>query len=126
MRKRKTRTFYTEEFRNKVLAIYYGSEESIAQISERFDVKIETVRSWVFRSNSERDKRCKFDETNNYLTMKKEKLSSDELEQRIAALEKELENERMRSICLDKMIDIAEVELKIDIRKKSGAKQSMR
>ena len=123
MRTRRRRTFYTEEFRKKVLDVYYGSEESIAQISERFDVNVETVRSWVFRSNSERDKMSKLDETNN-LTMKKEKTSSDDLEKRIQALEKALEDERMRSICLDKMIDIAEQELKIDIRKKSGAKQS--
>lgn len=123
MRTRRRRTFYAEEFRKKVLDVYYGSEESIAQISERFDVNVETVRSWVFRSNSERDKMSKLDETNN-LTMKKEKTSSEDLEKRIQALEKALEDERMRSICLDKMIDIAEQELKIDIRKKSGAKQS--
>lgn len=123
MRTRRRRTFYSEEFRKKVLDVYYGGEESVAQISERFDVNIETVRSWVFRANSERDKMSKLDETNN-LTMKKEKTSSDHLEKRIQALEKELEDERMRSICLDKMIDIAEQELKIDIRKKSGAKQS--
>lgn len=123
MRTRRRRTFYSEEFRKKVLDVYYGGEESVAQISERFDVNIETVRSWVFRANSERDKMSKLDETNN-LTMKKGKTSSDHLEKRIQALEKELEDERMRSICLDKMIDIAEQELKIDIRKKSGAKQS--
>lgn len=126
MRTKRTRTFYAEEFRKKVLAVYYGSEESISQISERFDVNIETVRSWVFRSNSERDKKSKFEETNNNLTMKKEKISSEELEKRILALEKDLEQERMRSVCLDKMIDIAEQELKIDIRKKSGAKRSMK
>lgn len=123
MRTRRRRTFYSEEFRKKVLDVYYGGEESVAQISERFDVNIETVRSWVFRANSERDKMSKLDETNN-LTMKKGKTSSGDLEKRIQALEKELEDERMRSICLDKMIDIAEQELKIDIRKKSGAKQS--
>lgn len=47
--------------------------------------------------------------------MKKEKITSEELEKRILSLEKDLEQERMRSICLDKMIDIAEQELKIDI-----------
>lgn len=57
MRTKRSRTFYTEEFREKVLAVYYGSEESVAQISDRFDVNIETVRSWIFRSNSERIKR---------------------------------------------------------------------
>jgi len=46
MRIKQSRTFYTEEFRKKVLAVYYKSEESVAQLSERFDANIETVKSW--------------------------------------------------------------------------------
>jgi hypothetical protein len=38
-------------------------------------------------------------------------------------LEAELEHERMRSIVLEKMIDVAERELEGSIRKKFGAKQ---
>ena len=45
-------------------------------------------------------------------------------EERIRELEQQLAKEKMRSTCLDTMIDIAERELKVDIRKKSGAKQS--
>ena len=56
--------------------------------------------------------------------MKKEKLSSEQMEQRIKELEAQLQEEQMRSITLDKMIDIAEHELQIPIRKKSGDKQS--
>ena len=36
-------------------------------------------------------------------------------------LEQQLAKEKMRSTCLDTMFDIAERELKVDIRKKSGA-----
>ncbi len=43
---------------------------------------------------------------------------------RIKLLEQQLEEERMCSICLYKMIDIAERDLNIVIRKKSGTKQS--
>lgn len=46
------------------------------------------------------------------------------MEERIRELEQQLAKEKMRSTCLDTMIDIAECELKVDIRKKSGAKQS--
>ncbi|MCC7318630.1 MAG: hypothetical protein IT219_08850 [Bacteroidales bacterium] len=46
-----------------------------------------------------------------------------ELEQKIKILEKELEHEKLRTRALTTMIDIAEKELKISIRKKSGAKQ---
>lgn len=46
-----------------------------------------------------------------------------ELEVRIKQLEKELDYEKLRTHALDTMINIAEKELKISIRKKSGAKQ---
>lgn len=44
-------------------------------------------------------------------------------ESRIRQLEKDLEYEKMRTHALDKMIDIAERDLKISIRKKSGTRQ---
>ena len=122
-RKRRKRTFYANDFRERVLAVYHGTEESTAQIAKRFDVNIETVRSWIFRANNERRKSSRFEAVKES-SIKKEKLSSQELEKRIQELENELEHERMRSVCLDKMIYIAEQKLKVDIRKKSGAKQS--
>lgn len=39
------------------------------------------------------------------------------MEERIRELEQQLAKEKMRSTCLDTMIDIAERELKVDIRK---------
>ena len=58
--------------------------------------------------------------------MRKEELLPEAKDARICELERELAKEKMRSECLEKMIEIAERELKIDIRKKSGAKQSTR
>ncbi|MCW4047492.1 MAG: hypothetical protein NWE99_08035 [Candidatus Bathyarchaeota archaeon] len=46
-----------------------------------------------------------------------------ELEQKVKQLEKELEHEKLRTLALDTMINIAERELNIPIRKKSGAKR---
>ena len=56
--------------------------------------------------------------------MKEEKLPIEAMEERIRELEQQLEKEKMCSTCLDTMIDIAERKLKVDIIKKSDAKQS--
>jgi hypothetical protein len=45
------------------------------------------------------------------------------LEQKIALLEKKLECEKMRAEALDTMINVAEKQLNISIRKKPGAHQ---
>ena len=47
-----------------------------------------------------------------------------DLEKKVALLEKQLEWEKLRSLALDTMITVAERELRIDIRKKPGTKQS--
>jgi hypothetical protein len=52
-----------------------------------------------------------------------EKHKFDAAQKRIKELEKQLENAQMKNISLETMIDIAEEQLKISIRKKSGPKQ---
>jgi transposase-like protein len=49
---------------------------------------------------------------------------TEELQQKIAALEKQLQWQTLRADALDTMIDIAEKQLDIQIRKKPGTQQS--
>lgn len=53
----------------------------------------------------------------------KEKAKLDAAHKRMKELEKQLEHAQMKNIALETMIDIAEEQLKIVIRKKSGPKQ---
>ena len=53
----------------------------------------------------------------------KKSVKEQKLEQKIRQLESDLKKEQLRSTALSTMIDIAERDLKIDIRKKSGAKR---
>jgi hypothetical protein len=53
----------------------------------------------------------------------KEKQKLDAALKRMKELEKQLEDAQMKNIALETMIDIAEEQLKISIRKKSGPKQ---
>jgi hypothetical protein len=53
----------------------------------------------------------------------KEKAKLDAAHKRLKELEKQLEHAQMKNIALETMIDIAEEQLKITIRKKSGPKQ---
>lgn len=52
------------------------------------------------------------------------KLSKEDLIKKLKKLERQLEDEQIRSDGYSKMIDIAEEQLQIDIRKKPDAKQS--
>jgi transposase-like protein len=54
----------------------------------------------------------------------REQQDPDSLQEKIAALEKQLKLERLRADALDMMINVAEKQLNISIRKKSGNPQS--
>ena len=52
-----------------------------------------------------------------------EKQKLESLQKQVKALEKQVEDSKMRNIALNMLIDVAEEKLKISIRKKPGAKQ---
>ncbi len=53
----------------------------------------------------------------------KDRTDNKKLEERIKELEKQLELAQMRNVAINTMIDIAEKDYKLEIRKKSGPKQ---
>ena len=53
----------------------------------------------------------------------KDRADINKLEKRIKELEKQLELAQMKNVALNSMIDIAEKDYKLSIRKKSGPKQ---
>ncbi|KAA6316925.1 hypothetical protein EZS27_032840 [termite gut metagenome] len=111
---------------------YYTSDKSLVRIGKEFTVKPSTVYNWVQRYKVEfsQEKSIQQEITtfssvlNTDAPVKKKKMTSEQLKQRNLELESQLKEEQIRSITLNQMIDMAEQELNISIRKKSGAKQS--
>lgn len=122
---------YSKEFRKAVLTAYFTGRDTMEEVSRRFGINKGTIGTWVVRYKSEyvhleqdpSNHAIFTDKPVNESLVSKEQLTASELESRLKVLEQQLEQERMRSTCLDKLIDIAERDLNIVIRKKSGAKQ---
>lgn len=123
---------YTPEFRHLVVKAYFNSSQSVRSLGKQFKVPTATVCFWIGKYKDEFSKEknniqnvitFKAEKTK-HSAMKKKKLTPEEMEKRILELEQRLKDEQMRSITLDKMIEIAERDLQISIRKKSGAKRS--
>ena len=114
---------YPAPFRREVALAYEQGDLSYAQVAEKYGLKgRETVREWVkwLRKKSEIAPLTQEEMTED------EKHALDAKDLRIKELEKQLEAERLLSLGLSMMIDIAEEELGVSIRKKSGSKQSSR
>jgi transposase-like protein len=124
---RREKKSYSDALKKRALAAYHDSEESVSTIAVRFGIHRDTFSSWVYRSRTGSGSKKKATLADlNQEVMKQKDLSPDEMQVRIRDLERALSLEKMRSCGLSKMIEIADRELEIVIRKNTGAKPSMR
>ena len=115
---------YTDDFQLKVAKAYVLSDATVSEIQEKYGIKSRSsVSDWVrkFGLQSPTQREIEFQ---NAMKEQKEKTPRElELELKVKQLEKDLEKERLRTLALNTMIDIAERDLKIRVRKNYGARQ---
>lgn len=115
---------YSDDFKYKVAQEYLNSDCSQQELRDKYSIHGNScITDWM-RKFGLQEKSIKRQKHLN--TMKNgEKKSPEEiaLEAKVKELERALELEKLRSLALDTMIDVAEDKLKISIRKKSGTKQ---
>jgi transposase-like protein len=120
-------SFRKEEVKLAVLRDYFESNLSVDEVVSRYHLNskqqfYQWVGQYVGKSLSLPEPK------DTDLDMKKQRdslvaLSDQEKDLRIRSLEKALELEKLRSRGFEVMIDVAENELNIPIRKKAGTKQ---
>jgi len=115
---KKRKTYSLLQKRSVVRAVESGMSISQAQIA--FDIASDrSIRDWI---KGFKEENAELSSSNPLQVPKKITDRSEKTE--LEALRRVLEEEILKNRALNTMIDIAEQQLKIDIRKKSGAKQS--
>lgn len=111
---------YTIADKVRILMEYLNSEDTMETIQTKYGMGHCTLTTFGI-SNMTREQ---IREMKLSLETVPEKSSREiALETKVAQLEKELKAERVKSLAYSTMIEAAEEELGIDLRKKSGAKQ---
>ena len=101
-------------------------------LAKKYNVSRSTINKWVLvyqgiHNLPRSQKQVSYDLQQKTLGKKSKQplpQHQSELEKKIALLEKQLEWEKLKAHALDTLINVAERELNIDIRKKPGTKQS--
>lgn len=110
--------YYSDEFKKSVVKQVLLGHISKEEARRRYGIKGKSaVLNWI----------RKFDYSQTHQMTNKCKArhpDTTQLESENKRLHQELEMERLRVLSLNVMIDLAEEQFKIPIRKKSGAKQS--
>ena len=107
----------------EILKEYCETEISVKELQAKFYLSSSSQLSYWFRKFVDPKIKKSIHMKGRKIDTGSFNLSEETLEQENERLRKELEHERLRSEALNIMIDIAEKELGISIRKKSGAKQ---
>ncbi len=107
------------EFKKKVVSEYEKGTFSPTQISRMYDLHVSVLYKWVYKFSNVSEKHYRIVEKHESPT---EKLK--QYENRIAELERTLGQKQMLIDFYLKMIDLAEEDLKVDIKKNIGSKLS--
>ena len=111
---------YEISFRRWLISQLDNGNMSLEEIRKRFNLCSKSYKATIRRWQE-----LYSDELHLSLSLmsSKERADHKKLEQRIKELEKQLEYAQMKNVAINTLVDIAEKELKISIRKKSGPKQ---
>jgi transposase-like protein len=113
------RKIYTNLQKRTIVSAIDQGRMSIQDAHVAYKIKNEkTIREWLQQYKSEKVEIC----IEKQLPMSKKK--KEETTSQTAALQKALQEAELKIKALNTLIDVAEEQLKIDIRKKSGARQS--
>ena len=116
---------YEYSFMRKVVQDYLGGQQSIREVSERYNLTYGSVTGWVRRFGADIENENAQEEVALPAMPEEGKIEGlDELQKKNEELLKKLEHANLKVSGLEIMIDIAEQQLGVDIRKKSGTKQS--
>lgn len=106
---------FSETFKRQVVSEVLSGQLSKPEARRKYNIKGRScIINWI----------RKFEGTATHELMDYSNLDKKELIKRIKELERQLEDEQIRSFGYNKMIDIAEEQLNVPIRKKLGTKQS--
>jgi transposase-like protein len=112
--------YYSDEFKKSVVDEVLKGVLNKEEARWKYGIKgSSAVLNWIRKFEG-----SKSQSMNPKAKASKSSKSIEELEAENARLKQELDVEQLRNRALNVMIDIAENEFKIPIRKKSGAKQS--
>ncbi len=122
---RKAYQRYEDSFKLNVLRYYYSHGSDRKATLTEYGIDHSCLRDWLKRYGSEQNVLSLLEQLEKSMVKKYETLPADRklAEEAYERLQRELELEKMRSAAYSKMIDLAEEEFKLPIRKKSGAKQ---
>jgi Trp operon repressor len=119
------------DFKDQIIQEYLNTGCGYRKLQEKYLIGLATICRWVQEYQRIHNLPRTILQQKHYISpMRKKKPSvsgnEKELLEKIELLEKQLKHQQLRTEILDTMINVAEKELNISIRKKPGTQQSVK
>lgn len=103
---------YSEEFKKNLVASFEKGEFSVLQLEKLYGVKNAVIYTWIYKFSKFNEKGCRIVEME---SSNQNKLK--ELAKKVKELEQMVGQKQIAIEYLEKMIELAKTDLKIDIKK---------
>jgi transposase len=115
---------FPDDLKLKVLTEYLNTDVSQRELMQKFNIGgTNTIKKWMRKFDLQTPSQEQIELQRTMAKQMEKTVYERELEAKIKKLEQQLDHEQLRTLALNTMIDIAERDLKISIRKKAGAKR---
>ena len=115
---------FPDELKFQVVQEYMNTDVSQRELMLKFNIRgTNTIKKWMRKFDLQAPSEQEIELRRTMAKQKEKTHYEQELEAKVKKLEQQLDYEQLRTLALDTMIDIAERDIKISIRKKSGAKR---
>ena len=111
---------YSDDFKKEIVAIYESVKFSVLQLEKLYSVSNASIYSWIYKFSTFNEKGFRIVEMKESSA---EKLK--QLEQKVKELEQAVGQKQIKIDYLEKIIEIAKDDLKIDIKKNYNIQQSI-
>ena len=111
---------YSDDFKKEIVAIYESGKFSVLQLEKLYSVSNASIYSWIYKFSTFNEKGFRIVEMKESSA---EKLK--QLEQKVKELEQAVGQKKIKIDYLEKIIEIAKDDLKIDIKKNYNIQQSI-
>ena len=125
--KRRTTQPYCLSLKGKIIKAYLKGDKSFKMLGDQYGIHPGVISRWVRIAKHGHPVKEKSIKITKFTAMKsKMEKTTGELEQEIKMLKKQLEEEKLKTLVYEKVIEIAERDYKLDIVKKYGVRRPMK
>ena len=111
---------YSDDFKKEIVAIYESGKFSVLQLEKLYGVSNASIYSWIYKFSTFNEKGFRIVEMKESSAKKLK-----QLEQKVKELEQAVGQKQIKIDYLEKIIEIAKDDLKIDIKKNYNIQQSI-